>query len=323
MLDSLLRILPVFLIIAFGVLLDIRRVLPKQTGSVIGSYALYVALPALLLHILAGSTPDRLLHGGFWVGLLGTQVVLYVGVFSTEMAFSRRGQGPAAVIALASSCSNVAFIGLPVVLSLMPNNPEALVAAGLGVFIPNLIVIPCQIHLDILRNAEGGGHTSLGTLLRSVFLNPMMLATATGMALGLSELGLPGPVDGAAQMLGNTAAPCMLLALGLDLRDKVYTALHGERRLNLIRLSGASMVKLVINPLLAWLFLSLAGVTGTWLAVGVIMSGTATALLTYVIADIYNHTPEEVAMVAVVTNSLNLLSLTALTELLRWQGLLP
>ncbi len=42
MVDSFLLILPVFLIIAFGVVLDILRVLPKQTGSVIGTYVLYV-----------------------------------------------------------------------------------------------------------------------------------------------------------------------------------------------------------------------------------------------------------------------------------------
>ncbi len=52
------------------------------------------------------------------------------------------------------------------------------------------------------------------------------------------------------------------------------------------------------------------------------MSGSATALVTYVIAAIYDHAPEEAAMIAVVTNVLNLFTLTALAAIFQAQGLL-
>lgn len=320
MFDSLLLILPVFLIIGFGLVLDLGRVLPRETGAVIGAYVLYVALPVLLVHILAGSSPADVLHGGYWAGLLGSQLAVYGLVYGAEVFLGRRGHGPAAVLALCGSFANVAFVGLPVVMSLLPGDREALVAAGLAVIAPNVVSIPCQVQLEYLKNAGAG--SALLRLLRAVVLNPLMLGTCVGFGLGLSGLGLWEPLDKAAAMVGGTTAPCMLLALGLDLRDKACAAFSGERRMSMTRLALISLTKLVLHPLLAWGLLALFGVTGSWLVVGVIMSGAATALLTCVIGQIYRQVPEEAAMIAVVTNVLNLATLTLLAALLRSQGLL-
>jgi predicted permease len=222
----------------------------------------------------------------------------------------------------------VAFIGLPVILSLMPGNHTALLAAGLAVITPNIVFIPCQIQMEYMKRSEQGGKGqggrgaggAAGQLARSVLLNPFMVGMVVGFGLGLTGIGLWGPLDRAAEMIGGTTAPCMLLALGLDLREKVRVALSGNWRSALPRIGAVTVVKLVLTPLLAWGLLSLFGVTGTWLAVGVIQSGAATALVTYVIASIYGHVPEEVAMIAVVTNVLNLATLTVIAGILRAQG---
>ncbi|WP_461210070.1 AEC family transporter [Desulfocurvus sp. DL9XJH121] len=322
MFDSLLQILPVFLIMIYGVVLDLFRVVPKQTGAVIGAYVLYVALPVLMVHILAGSSLADILHGGFWAGLLGSLVLIYALGYAAELLLGRRGHGPAAITALSCSSANVAFIGLPVVMNLFPGNREALVAAGLAVITPNLVAIPCQVQLEFIKNSGEQAGGAVPRLIKSALFNPLMIGTCLGFALGASGLGLWEPLDKAASMVGNTTAPCMLLALGLDLRDKVRVALTGERTFSLPRLAAATVAKLVVHPLLTWALLAAFGVTGTWLAVGVIMSGTATALITYVIAQIYDQVPEEAAMTAVTTSVLNLGTLTILAAALRWQGLL-
>ncbi|WP_419785164.1 AEC family transporter [Pseudodesulfovibrio sp.] len=321
MFDSFFLILPIFIILGFGVALDIANILPKQTGSVIGSYVLYAALPILLIHIMAKSSMADILHGGFWAGMLLTQAIIYAAVYAGEFFLGKRGHGPATSIAMSSSCCNVAFIGLPVVLSLMPNNHVALVAAGLSTLTPNVVSIPCQIEMEFLKH-KGESGNAMAQLAKAVLLNPLMVGTIVGLALGLTGIGLWGPLDKAAEMVGNTTAPCMLLALGLDLRDKLRVALTGNWRARMPRIGIITVVKLAINPILAWFLLSLFGVSGTWLAVGVIQSGTATALISYVIAEIYGFVSEEVAMIAVVTNVLNLLTLAVITAILRSQGLM-
>ena len=322
MLESLLLILPVFLIIAFGVALDVGRVLPRNTGSVIGAYVLYVALPILMLHLLAGAGLDDILHGGFWAGLVAAQLTVYGLGYAGEFLLARRGHAAAAVTALSASCANVAFIGFPVVVSLMPGNHEALIAAGLAVITPNVVAIPCQVQLEFLKRAQGRGGGLAPMLAKAVLLNPLMLGMCGGFLLGGSGLGLWGPLDKAAELIGNTTAPCMLLALGLDLRGKYRVAALSGKGLNLPRLGGVGMLKLVVHPLLTWWLMDLLGVGGTWLVVGVIMSGTATALVSYVIAEIYDAVPEEVALTAVVTNVLNLVTITVLASIFRGMGLL-
>jgi len=322
MIDSLILILPVFLILGFGVVLDIAGVLPRQTGSVIGGYVLYVAMPVLLIHILANSPVSDLLHGGFWAGMMICHAVIYLGTYAGEFLLARRGHGPAAAIGLAASSCNAAFIGLPVVLSLFPGNHEALVAAGLAVMTPTVVMIPCQIELEALKPAGGGSGKGVAQLVRAILLNPLMIGMAVGLALCGTGIGLWQPLDKAAAMVGNTTAPCMLLALGLDLRDKLRVAVTGNWRARMPRITAVTVVKLAVNPLLAWWLLSSFGVEGTWLAVGVIQSGTATALVSYVVAEIYGFVSEEVAMIAVVTNVLNLLSLAVIAAVLRSMGLM-
>ena len=74
MLEALFAVVPIFLIIGMGVLLRARDVLPESAGAALGVYVLKLALPLLILHILAGAHPRDLTHGGFWLGLIGSQL---------------------------------------------------------------------------------------------------------------------------------------------------------------------------------------------------------------------------------------------------------
>lgn len=322
MLHSLILILPVFLVLFLGIAIDIANLLPKQTGSILGGYVLYVALPILLIHILAGSSLADIMHGGFWAGVLLSQIIVYIIGYAGDFFIAKRGHGKAAAIAMACSCCNVAFIGLPVIITLFPNNHEALIAAGLTVITPNVVSVPCQIQMEYLAASKNKSSGKSVQLAKAILLNPLMVGTIIGFALCLSGSGLWQPLDKAAEMVGNTTAPCMLLALGLDLRTKVRVALTGNWRSGLPRFTLATLAKLVLNPIIAYFLLSFFGVTGTWLAVGIIQCGTATALVTYVIAEIYGYASEEVAMIAVITNILNLFSLTVIAGILNSMGMM-
>jgi hypothetical protein len=320
MLHSLILILPVFLILFLGVIIDIANILPKQTGSILGGYVLYIALPILLIRVLAGSSVDEILHGGFWAGVIFAQLIIYVISYAGEFFISKRGHGNAASIAMACSCCNVAFIGLPVIMTLFPGNHEALVAAGIAVITPNAISIPCQIQMEYLTGKDGDD--KIAKIVKAVLLNPLMVGTVVGFILCFSGVHIWQPLDKAAKMVGDTTAPCMLLALGLDLRKKVRVALSGNWKSGIPRFTIASVIKLVVNPIVAWYMLSLFGVSGIWLAVGVIQCGTATALVTYVISEIYGFASEEVAMIAVITNVLNLVTLTIIAGILQNAGVM-
>ena len=103
----------------------------------------------------------------------------------------------------------------------------------------------------------------------------------------------------------------IVLALGLDMRRQLRLGFADKNGGTLKRQGGIALVKLVLHPLLTWGLLALCGVSGVWLAVCVIMSGTATAIGCWVVADIYKTVPEESALSVVLTNVFSLLTLPA------------
>ena len=109
MFHALFAVIPVFCVIAFCALLRARDVLPENAGPVLGVYVLKVALPLLILHLLAGARPEDLSRGGFWLGLIGSQLVVYVLGYMGDKLFSRRGIGPAVISGFSCSACNAAW----------------------------------------------------------------------------------------------------------------------------------------------------------------------------------------------------------------------
>lgn len=326
MLEALFAVVPVFLIIGMGVLLRAREVLPESAGPVLGVYVLKLALPLLILHILAGAHPGDLAHGGFWAGVIGSQLIVYALGYWGDRLFCRRGAGPAVISALSCSACNTAFVGLPIVTNLLPGNQEALLIAGLATLTTNIVMIMGQARLDMLAGAAAwsdGSRSRVATLLRVFILgNPILLATLAGVALSLSGLGLWAPLDRTVSLVGYTAAPCMLLALGLDLRQKLALAMHRAEGHAALRQVWLISCKLLLHPLLCWAIMWLLGISGAWLAIGVIMSGTATALIVTVLAEIYGAVPEESALTAVLSNALSMFTLTGFVWLFMRLGMI-
>ena len=315
MFQALFAVLPVFLIIGAGVLLRSRDVLPENAGPVLGIYVLKLALPLLILHLLAGASLKDLGHWAFWGGILGSQVIMYCLGSVADRVLCRRGVGPGVIAGLSCSACNAAFVGLPIVSNLFPGNASAMLIAGLCTLTPNVVMIIGQSRLDALAGslAWSGGNPLkfVGKLLRVFILgNPILLSTLAGIALSASGLGLWAPIDRAVSLVGYTAAPCMLLALGLDLRQKLVVATRQAHGHAMLRLSWFVLCKLLVHPLLCWAMLAALGVSGLWLVISVIISATATALVVTVIAEVYSTVPEESALTAVVANGLSIFTLT-------------
>ena len=170
--EAFYAVLPVFLLIAVGAAVHMTDVLPENTGAAMGLYVLKLALPVLMLHILSGASRLDLAHGGFWLGVIGAQMLCYLLGYAVDRLFSRRGTGPAIISGLACSASNTAFVGLPIVAGLLPGNHEAMVVAGLAALTPNVVVIMAQIRMDCLAGsaAWGDGRGRIWKLLRLFLL---------------------------------------------------------------------------------------------------------------------------------------------------------
>ena len=321
MFEAFFAVLPVFLVIFLGSWLHDRDVLPEQTGVVLGLVVLKVSLPALILHILAGARAADLAYPAFWAGMFGASLAVYFVAYWGDRLLCRRGEGPATIVALGCSSCNAAFVGLPIVANLFPGNGEAMLIAGLATLTPNAVMIVAQSRLDVLAGASAwdgaGGWARRWRLCRALLLgNPVLLMSGVGLILSLSGIGLWEPLDRVAGIIGNTAAPCMLLSLGFDLRQKLALAARRGQGHAALRQAWVLLCKLLLLPLLAWGIMAAVGLPPLWTAVGVLISATGTAL----ISSVYSAIAEEAAMTAVLSNGLSLFTLTGFIWLFRHLG---
>ena len=324
MIEAFSAVVPVFLLIGLGVCLDIFRALPENAHQTMSLYVLNVALPLLLFQIMATAPLESFAHPQFWLGVIAAQFLIYGACYAADRILARHNSATATVTALGGCFCNAAFVGIPVITSALPGNAEALFVAGLFTITPNLLFVVGQVQLaahDPSRSMPQGRKAVLLHVLRySLLHNAVFWGMAGGVLVSALGLGLWDPLNRAAELVGHTAAPCMLVTLGLTLRERLAVVLRHAGRHALLRQTALQVCKLVVQPLVCWAILAALGVEGLWLAVSVIMAASGSALVVPVLADVHHAGPEEATQTALVSNGLSLFSLSFFIWMMRLLG---
>lgn len=307
MLTLFSAIAPVFLTILAGIIVERLRILPRDTEQVLGILIIRFCLPCMLFHFFSQVTEEQLTKGWWWLCVLGYQAIIMVGVALAEKLRGAR-KGDAMISGLQASFSNVAFMGLPIILSVYPGNTEAAVVCGLLIISINTIAIPGQVMLEIWSKKERGDSLPEGFLGHAAYIlrhyllgNLLLVACVLGLVVALCGIPVWDPLARAIEGIGALSPITMLLALGLGLREKLQRALGAGSGM-LLRQLWLLACKLVVGPALVGGFLVLAGCTGVWVAVPVIIAGTGTAVITALFAELYRTRPEEASLNVAVSN---------------------
>jgi malate permease and related proteins len=256
-------VVPVFTIIALGALARRLGWIDERFVSQLNLVVYNLALPALLVHLI-GRTP---LEGG----LLGPVVEATLGatlvcglVAWAVMAWRRQPPRRLGVVVQAAIRGNLAYVAFPVILS-AGGEPALRLAA-----VVSAVLIPFQNLISITALAVGRGG-SLVALVRTVLLNPVVLAIAGGLLWSLSGWGGFSWLNSFLGILGDLAMPGALLALGGQLRL--------ERLRQDVRAAAFStVIKLAVCPAIGYLGLSWLGVDAQGLMVGTLLLAAPTAV---------------------------------------------
>lgn len=140
------------------------------------------------------------------------------------------------------------------------------------------VMIPLlNLFCVLVFAATAAQRPSPARLLRLLASNPLILACLLGITLAQSGIGLPAAVGSVLELLGRMALPLGLLAVGAGLN------------LQALRRSGralwlASLVKLLLMPLLAWLLAYAVGLGASMSAVLLVFAAVPTATSAYILA---------------------------------------
>jgi malate permease and related proteins len=176
------------------------------------------------------------------------------------------------VLLLSSAFGNVTYLGLPVITETLGSR-----YGYIAILYDLLATTPVLLTVGMLIAARfgSGGSVSLVASFQRVLKLPPLWAVIAGIAA--HAVPLPKSVLDAAQLMGRAVIPVMIFTVGLalDFRD--------IRRLPVAL--PALAVKLLLAPVLAWLFARAAGMSGDVLRAVVIEGAMPVMVLSLVLAD--------------------------------------
>lgn len=264
-------------LIGLGAWVAHRGILDLAGGRLLAMLAFNVASPALLLTTIAKSDPSVLLTTPLLASGIAAGLAMLLYVVPARWWW-HEDAGSVVVGGFSTGYVNSANLGIPIATYVLGD--AALVAP---ILLLQLIVIQ-PIGLAVLDAQAAGARPTLLGSLRTIFTNPLTLATGAGVVLALTGWQLPELVASPIQVLAGFAIPAVLMAYGVSLRLGPGIAATGRARL-----AYASAVKLIAHPVLAYLSGRLLGLEGHLLFAVVVLAALPTAQNVFVIATRYDR----------------------------------
>ena len=267
----LIALTPTALLIALGHVLRWRsHLLPEGFWGPAERLAYFVLLPALIVHSLAMADLSQVPVEGV-VTALALPLLIVAGAL---VALRRRMalSGPAFTSVFQAGIRFNTYVGVTAAIALFGAQGGALSAIAIATVVPTVNVL-CVL---IFARYAGAG-TGLKDALRGIVRNPLILASALGIALHALHIPLPPGIEGFFRALGQASLPLGLLCVGAALSKE---ALGGSLRPALF----ANLAKFVAMPALTGLFCVALGIGGAPAMVAVLFNALPTASSSYVMA---------------------------------------
>jgi predicted permease len=291
-------LLPIFLIVGLGILVERRLTVDPRTLS---RAVIYLFSPCLVLGSMAGSDLQADEMGLILtIAALSSLAMALVGWALARLCRFDRKLSSAFMLSVV--LINAGNYGLPL-------NDFAFGAGGLQRAVVFFVVTAVTANTLGVYLASRG-EASVRRSLLNVFTVPLPYATALGLFLNLRGLALPLPLDRAVTVLGQAAVPCMLLILGLQLSRSSVKGRIGPILL-------AAVARLAIAPLVAVALAAALGLTGLTRQVSIVEASMPTGVMAGVLATEFGSDAEFVTAVILISTLASVVSLSVLLFLLR------
>ncbi len=283
MISFLLLCLPIFALVALGWVAITVRLMPLSAIDVLGSFSFRFALPALVFHLIGREPLANLFEPAFFGGYLASGCLLFALTF---VAFRKAQRARASARATTATVSNLGFLGPPVILAFF--GPRG--AGPLAMAIVSEVMIVMSFGAVIMASAGDNDQRIGALILKGTIGNPVIVAIALGAGIAAAGVALPATLDRFLALLGASAAPTALFAVGGALAVlRIDTAT--------IRVATViSLIKLALYPLTVWCLLAhVLKVEGYWSSAGTLIAALPSAGSNFVLAQRYTDDADRIS----------------------------
>lgn len=289
-------------IVGVGIFLGSRNVLGAQGRFALNRLTYYVAAPCLVFSSLIDSDLAFVFSDHFAISAITALAVsLLAGAFAVVLL--KKPAGESVVIAVSAAMVNSANMGFPIAQYVLGDMKLALPIAlwQMAIFTP--------LFQFVLHSCVSGERPSLRFLARSVAENPMIIASALGIAFLAAGFRPPQFIVEPIDVLAGISIPGMLIAFGMSLTaSKPFAKEDGNRP----AVALASVFKLAVMPALSFVLARFVfGLESTELYAAVVFGALPTAQNVYVAAAHYGVGEEMTRDTALLTSIGTMLVLLA------------
>jgi predicted permease len=290
-------ILPVFLIIVLGYLLERRLSLDMQSISRVIFYALGPCL------VFSSTATSAVSGTDIWrIVSFVLLTTLAMGLLSWAVARTLRfSRAMESAFLLTTLFVNAGNYGLPV--NLFAFGQTGLERAAIFFTVSALLTSSIGVYLASRGQASGLD------ALRNVLKVPIVYGALAGFIVNLAAITVPEPVAKAVDLVGGASVPLMLLLVGMQLAK---TSLAGELK----AIGLATFVRLVAAPAVALVLAAWLGLTGVTRQACVTEASMPTAVTAIILATEFEAGPQFVAGVVFVSTLVSVITLTLLLALI-------
>ena len=294
-------ILPIFAIIFLGFFLKKAARVDEAFVQILNQLVYQVFLPVLVFWEISRAPFQSSFNPRLVIITYGAMGFIWLTVLVAGKALGV-GNAQAGVLAQGSFRGNLAYIGLAVAFNLYgsPGLSKAGVLAGFMIPFMNFFSI---LGL-ILSRPVGRSKLGWGSLIRSVFLNPLILASFIGLGFSYGSWQLPAILANTLRLLSGLSLPLALISLGGNLS---FRGIKGELTLAII----GTLLKLIFLPGIGVLLLHYGQITGFDFRLTVILLACPTAVVTYIMTSELGGNKELSASIIMLTTLTSMFSIPA------------
>lgn len=277
--DLYLRISPVFLVLALGIVGKRLGFIPDSFIGPANRLIYYFAIP-FLVFLKVSYAPFREAFNFNCAMLVGASymIILTLALFLSRICSpNSTGNNPLrASFVQASTHGNLGYIGIAVIYYAFGD--EGLTAAGFAlavlILMQNVFSILVLIHYGGRKHE---GNRGLWMPMKSVLLNPVIISLLAGLLFSIEGWTLPNFLNSSMEMISGMALPLALLIIGATLSFDTFS--------RTVFVTGiCAFLKLLALPALGVIFFSLGDVPSVTRAAATVLLAAPTATVSVVMA---------------------------------------
>ena len=290
------KLIPIFILAFIGYCAGKLHILPDDTANALCSFLFYFCSPAVSFSNIINSDVGDIFNLRFALAVLVFELVVFgilIGIYKTLFRIS----GTSLIVhCLCSFYGNIAYVGIPIFLSLFDN----IIPNVITVLVHMLFTFPLLVFLlDWFSGKES--RSGIGKTLLNSLKNPNIFVPIIGGLLLYFRIPVPQVIKDTADLLGKPTTTAGMFARGLTC-SKNYS-IRSSRHVFRDALFSA-VIKLIFCPAAAFLVgRFIFRLDSWWLNSLVIISMLPAALNDFILSQRY-HSDEDFASVSVLLSTL-------------------